>query len=93
MQFFGGRPGTHIPEPTTPSVTKMAIHYLALQVGKPGSSKSLALRLIHANLRGPDSSDDFFRQLPAVSMQCQPLDLAFPVAQHVMCNIAAVTAI
>jgi hypothetical protein len=40
---------------------------LCLQVGKPGSSKSLALRLIHANLRGPDSPDDFFRLLPSVS--------------------------
>lgn len=90
---FWGRPKTHIPKFITHSVTMMAIHYLALQVGKPGSSKSLALRLIHANLRGPDSSDDFFRQLPAVSMQCQPVDLAFLVAQHVMCNIAAVSAI
>lgn len=41
--------------------------FVLVQVGKPGSSKSLALRLIHANLRGPDSSDEFFRRLPAVS--------------------------
>jgi hypothetical protein len=39
---------------------------LAIQVGKPGSSKSLALRLINANLRGVDSSDAFYRQLPTV---------------------------
>ena len=35
-------------------------------VGKPGSSKSLSLSLINANLRGPDSSDPWFRTLPQV---------------------------
>lgn len=37
-------------------------------VGKPGCSKSLAMRLIAANLRGPDSFDAFFRTLPAVTL-------------------------
>jgi hypothetical protein len=35
-------------------------------VGKPGCSKSLAMRLIAANLRGADSRDEFFRGLPGV---------------------------
>jgi hypothetical protein len=35
-------------------------------VGKPGCSKSLAMQLIDANLRGADSRDDFFRALPQV---------------------------
>lgn len=35
-------------------------------VGKPGCSKSLAMRLISYNLRGPGSSDAFFRTLPEV---------------------------
>lgn len=33
-------------------------------VGKPGCSKSLSMQLIRSNLRGKDSSDDFFRSLP-----------------------------
>jgi hypothetical protein len=35
-------------------------------VGKPGCSKSLAMKLIEDNLRGADSRDDFFRNLPQV---------------------------
>lgn len=33
-------------------------------VGKPGCSKSLAMKLIETHLRGPDSADPFFRKLP-----------------------------
>lgn len=33
-------------------------------VGKPGCSKSLAMQLIKSNLRGKDSEDDFFKELP-----------------------------
>jgi len=35
-------------------------------VGSPGSSKSLAIRLVHQNLRGSDSNDTYFRTLPQV---------------------------
>ncbi|GES90916.1 hypothetical protein GLOIN_2v1785271 [Rhizophagus clarus] len=35
-------------------------------IGAPGSSKSLAIRLISSNLRGSDSSDRYFRKLPQV---------------------------
>ncbi|CAG8490949.1 4682_t:CDS:10 [Ambispora gerdemannii] len=35
-------------------------------IGAPGSSKSLAMRLISQNLRGTDSSDPYFRKLPGV---------------------------
>ena len=35
-------------------------------VGKPGSSKSLSMSLIEANLKGTDSVDSFFKKLPAV---------------------------
>ncbi|RHZ83844.1 hypothetical protein Glove_87g84 [Diversispora epigaea] len=35
-------------------------------IGAPGSSKSLAIRLISQNLRGKDSNDRFFRTLPQV---------------------------
>ncbi|PKY31752.1 hypothetical protein RhiirB3_449516, partial [Rhizophagus irregularis] len=35
-------------------------------IGAPGSSKSLAVRLISSNLRGPDSSDKYFRNLAQV---------------------------
>lgn len=31
-------------------------------VGKPGNSKSLALRILNANLRGPDSENHFWRE-------------------------------
>ncbi|RUP51300.1 LOW QUALITY PROTEIN: hypothetical protein BC936DRAFT_148836 [Jimgerdemannia flammicorona] len=33
-------------------------------VGAPGSSKSLAIRLVHQNLKGSDSNDPYFRTLP-----------------------------
>ncbi|CAG8439660.1 11533_t:CDS:10 [Acaulospora colombiana] len=33
-------------------------------VGAPGSSKSLAVRLVSQNLRGSDSNDEYFRKLP-----------------------------
>ncbi|RIA93442.1 hypothetical protein C1645_819410, partial [Glomus cerebriforme] len=35
-------------------------------IGAPGSSKSLAIRLISSNLRGSDSNDKYFRSLPQV---------------------------
>ena len=35
-------------------------------VGSPGCSKSLSMRLINSNLRGPDSKDPFFQKLPQV---------------------------
>ncbi|RIA84473.1 hypothetical protein C1645_742305 [Glomus cerebriforme] len=35
-------------------------------IGAPGSSKSLAVRLISQNLRGSDSNDEYFRKLPQV---------------------------
>lgn len=44
-------------------------------IGVPGSSKSLAMRLIQSNLRGSASSNEFLRKLPAVEVfpyQCSP---------------------
>ncbi|CAG8596276.1 6964_t:CDS:10, partial [Paraglomus occultum] len=35
-------------------------------IGAPGSSKSLAIRLVSSNLRGTDSKDEYFRKLPQV---------------------------
>src|SRR4030095_16258476 len=35
-------------------------------IGAPGSSKSLAIRLISSNLRGSDSNDKYFRSLPQI---------------------------
>ncbi|PKB96958.1 hypothetical protein RhiirA5_506790 [Rhizophagus irregularis] len=35
-------------------------------IGAPGSSKSLAIRLISSNLRGTDSYDKYFRKLPQI---------------------------
>ncbi|CAI2169350.1 17607_t:CDS:2 [Funneliformis geosporum] len=35
-------------------------------IGETGLSKSLAVRLISSNLRGPESSDDYFKTLPKV---------------------------
>ncbi|CAG8640788.1 7079_t:CDS:2, partial [Scutellospora calospora] len=37
-------------------------------IGAPGSSKSLAVRIISMNLRGADSNDPYFRKLPQVYM-------------------------
>ncbi|GES94812.1 hypothetical protein GLOIN_2v1481157 [Rhizophagus clarus] len=35
-------------------------------IGAPGTSKSLAIRLISSNLRGSDSNDKYFRKLPQI---------------------------
>ena len=53
-------------------------------VGKPGSSKSLAMRLIQSNLNGNASENAFFKTLPAVevfSYQCSPLSTSQGVEQ------------
>jgi hypothetical protein len=45
-------------------------------IGKPGTSKSLAMELVQTNLQGVASSNDFLKSLPAVqifSYQCSPL--------------------
>ncbi|CAJ0827901.1 8817_t:CDS:2 [Entrophospora sp. SA101] len=35
-------------------------------IGSPGSSKSLAIRLVSQSLRGSDSNDQYFRRLPQI---------------------------
>ena len=45
-------------------------------IGKPGTSKSLAMELVQTNLQGKASANDFLKSLPAVqkfSYQCSPL--------------------
>ena len=37
-------------------------------IGASGSSKSLAIHLISSNLRGSDSNDEYFRNLPRVCL-------------------------
>ncbi|GBC14226.1 hypothetical protein GLOIN_2v1789429 [Rhizophagus irregularis DAOM 181602=DAOM 197198] len=37
-------------------------------IGAPGSSKSLSIRLISSNLRGTDSYDKYFRELPQINL-------------------------
>lgn len=37
-------------------------------VGKPGSSKSLAMELLTSNLNGKASESPFFRDLPAIEV-------------------------
>jgi hypothetical protein len=60
-------------------------------IGKPGSSKSLAMGLVQSNLNGSASETPFLRSLPAVEVfpyQCSPLstsagiELAFASAQR-----------
>jgi E3 ubiquitin-protein ligase RNF213 len=53
-------------------------------IGKPGSSKSLAMGLIQSNLNGDASENDFLRSLPAVevfSYQCSPLSTSLGIEQ------------
>ena len=55
-------------------------------VGKPGSSKSLAMRLLQDNLKGQASENTFLRSLPAVtvfSYQCSPLSTSQGIEQAV----------
>ncbi|CAG8591839.1 8168_t:CDS:10 [Paraglomus occultum] len=40
----------------------------AFIIGAPGSSKSLAIRLVSSNLRGTDSDDEYLRKLPQVAI-------------------------
>lgn len=53
-------------------------------IGKPGSSKSLAMNLIQSNLNGDASDNDFLKSLPAVevfSYQCSPLSTSAGIEQ------------
>lgn len=53
-------------------------------IGKPGSSKSLAMGLIQSNLNGEASDNEFLRSLPAVevfSYQCSPLSTSSGIEQ------------
>jgi hypothetical protein len=55
-------------------------------IGKPGSSKSLAMRLLQENLNGSLSANSFLRGLPAVevfSYQCSPLSTSHGIEQTV----------
>ena len=56
-------------------------------VGKPGTSKSLAMKLIMRNMNGEASDSVFFRSLPAVSLfsyQCSPLSTSQGIEQAFM---------
>ena len=53
-------------------------------VGKPGTSKSLAMELVQTNLQGKASGNDFLRSLPAVQTfgyQCSPLSTSAGIQQ------------
>lgn len=53
-------------------------------IGVPGSSKSLAMRLIQSNLRGHASSNEFLQKLPAVEVfpyQCSPQSTSHGIEQ------------
>jgi RZ type zinc finger domain/AAA domain (dynein-related subfamily) len=53
-------------------------------VGKPGSSKSLAMNLVQQNLNGDASENKFLKSLPAVevfSYQCSPLSTSSGIMQ------------
>jgi energy-coupling factor transporter ATP-binding protein EcfA2 len=53
-------------------------------VGKPGSSKSLAVNIIQSNLNGDASDNKFLRSLPAVQIfayQCSPLSTSAGIEQ------------
>lgn len=53
-------------------------------IGKPGSSKSLAMGLIQSNLNGEASENEFLRALPAAevfSYQCSPLSTTLGIEQ------------
>eukprot|EP01052_Picozoa_sp_SAG31_P002291 SAG31_NODE_80_length_27188_cov_42.623869_6_plen_567_part_00 len=53
-------------------------------IGKPGTSKSLAMELVQTNLQGKASANDFLRALPSVqtfSYQCSPLSTSTGIEQ------------
>ena len=53
-------------------------------IGKPGTSKSLAMELVQTNLQGKASANDFLRALPSVqtfSYQCSPLSTSAGIEQ------------
>eukprot|EP00466_Bigelowiella_natans_P005499 jgi/Bigna1/142947/aug1.74_g17655 len=56
-------------------------------VGKPGTSKSLAMKLIMSNMNGEASESEFFRHFPSVSLfsyQCSPLSTSAGIEQAFM---------
>jgi hypothetical protein len=62
-------------------------------VGKPGSSKTLAMAVIVSNLQGEQSNRPFWRKFPAVtlfSFQCSPMTQADGILQqfNMACNYA-----
>jgi E3 ubiquitin-protein ligase RNF213 len=62
-------------------------------VGKPGSSKTLAMSVIVSNLQGEQSRRPFWRKFPAVtlfSFQCSPMTQADGILQqfNMACNYA-----
>ncbi|CAG8812591.1 24865_t:CDS:2, partial [Cetraspora pellucida] len=63
-------PNTAINEPLLENVLVMIVCILTkipvFIIGAPGSSKSLAIKLVGQNLRGTDSNDKYFRKLPQV---------------------------
>ncbi|CAG8512046.1 4128_t:CDS:2, partial [Cetraspora pellucida] len=63
-------PNTAINEPLLENVLVMIVCILTkipvFIIGVPGSSKSLAIKLVGQNLRGTDSNDRYFRKLPQV---------------------------
>lgn len=61
-------------------------------VGKPGSSKTLALQVILSNLQGDQSPNPFWQKFPAVTLfqfQCSPLSTAEGVCVAPPCRNAA----
>ena len=57
----------------------------AFVVGKPGSSKTLALQIIASNLQGARSPRPFWRRFPAVHLfpyQCSPMSTARGVREQ-----------
>jgi MoxR-like ATPase len=55
-------------------------------IGKPGSSKSLAMRLLTENLNGVESHNNYLRTLPAVTVytyQCSPLSTSAGIVDTV----------
>ncbi len=63
-------PNTALNEALLENVLSIIVYILCkvplFIVGSPGSSKSLAIKLVQQNLRGTDSNDEYFKKLPQV---------------------------
>lgn len=83
---------TRSPSLYVPCILVMPSNFTLQIVGKPGSSKSLAMELLSSNLNGKASESPFFRDLPAIEVrsQLQLISAAYPTWANCCRHVLAI---